>query len=188
MNLMAACTAGRLRFIVPTCTSLLERAAASIIRRPSSTVCDAGFSTNTCLPACRPHTVARACQWFGAAITIASMSLSSSTRRRSCTKPGLNDATSFSRSSWTRDGARLASGSHSVLTSTFDNRAKPRFSALPWPRMPMLASTTRLLAPITRLPTCGAALSCAPSQSPPTTAPAVATPSRVLKSRREMPL
>ena len=29
--------------------------------------------------------------------------------------------------------------SQSVLISTFFSRAKPRLSALPWPRMPMLA-------------------------------------------------
>ena len=48
---------------------------------------------------------------------------------------------------------RLASMSHSVLISTFLSVAKPRLSELPWPRMPMLATTTRSLAPRTRLPT-----------------------------------
>src|ERR1051326_3110319 len=40
--------------------------------------------------------------------------------------------------------------SHSVLISTFFRRANPRLSALPWPRVPMLAVTTRSLAPSTR--------------------------------------
>ena len=47
--------------------------------------------------------------------------------------------------------------SQSVLISTLVSRANPRLSALPWPRMPMLASTTRSLAPRMRLPTSGAA-------------------------------
>ena len=38
--------------------------------------------------------------------------------------------------------------SQSVLISTLGMRAKPRFRALPWPRMPMLASTTLSLAPM----------------------------------------
>jgi hypothetical protein len=50
----------------------------------------------------------------------------------------------------------FASMSQSVLISTFFSRAKPRLSELPWPRMPMLAVTTRSLAPRMRPPTCGA--------------------------------
>jgi hypothetical protein len=38
MNLMASRTAGRLRFIVPTCTIFPYRAVASTILRPSHTV------------------------------------------------------------------------------------------------------------------------------------------------------
>ena len=40
--------------------------------------------------------------------------------------------------------------SQSVLISTLVSFAKPRFSALPWPRIPMLATTTRSLAPTIR--------------------------------------
>ncbi len=86
---MAWRTAGRLRFIVPTCTIFLYFSVASTILRPSNTVCEDGFSTYTCLPACSAQIVASACQWFGVAMMTASTSLSSMTRRRSCTKPGL---------------------------------------------------------------------------------------------------
>ena len=79
--------------------------------------------------------------------------------------------------------ARFASTSHSVLTSTFASRAKPRLSELPWPRMPMLATTTRSLAPMTRLPTCGVAPSRAPASY--RRRPRPQSPrQRVLKSRR----
>ena len=89
MNLMACRTAGRLRFMVPTCTILLYLRAASTIFRPSHTVWEAGFSTYTCLPAWRAQMVASACQWLGVATITPSMSLSSRTRRRSCSVPGL---------------------------------------------------------------------------------------------------
>src|SRR5262245_5624834 len=88
-----------------------------------------------------------------------------------------------------RSGAIFASMSQSVLCSTFFSRAKPRLRALPWPRMPRLAMTTRSLAPITRLPTYGAALALDPNRwLPPIATPAAAAPTRVLNSRREMPL
>ena len=35
--------------------------------------------------------------------------------------------------------------SQSVLISTFFSCAKPRLTELPWPRMPMLATTTRVV-------------------------------------------
>ena len=101
--------------------------------------------------------VASACQWFGVAMMTPSMSLSSITRRRSCWNPGLNVATSARRLSLMRSSARFASMSHNVLISTFFSRAKPRLSELPWPRIPILASTRQSLAPITRPPTSGAA-------------------------------
>ena len=44
-NWMACFTAGRLRFMVPTCTILPWSRAASTIWRPSKTVWEAGFST-----------------------------------------------------------------------------------------------------------------------------------------------
>src|SRR5438445_669717 len=83
-------------------------------------------------------------------MTTASMSLSSSTRRRSWTKPGRNVATSFRRASLIRSAARFASMSQSVLISTFFSLANPRLSELPCPLIPMLAVTTRSLAPRTR--------------------------------------
>ena len=117
-----------------------------------------------------------------------SMSLSSRTRRRSCTKPGLNVATSFSRASLMRSSARLASMSHSVLISTLGMRAKPRFRALPWPRMPMLATTTLSLAPMTRPDTDGAALTPAGRRKslPATKAAAATPPTRVANARRDI--
>ena len=83
MNWIACRTEGRLRFMVPVCTTFPYLCAASTILRPSHTVWDAGFSTYTCLPACRAQTVASACQWFGVATMTPSMSLSSKTRRMS---------------------------------------------------------------------------------------------------------
>jgi hypothetical protein len=56
--------------------------------------------------------------------------------------------------------------SQSVLISTFFSRAKPRVSAWPCPRMPMVASTTRSLAPATRLPASGAADAVAAADEP----------------------
>jgi hypothetical protein len=44
MNLIASRMAGRLRFIVPTWTIFPYFLVASTIRRPSHTVCEAGFS------------------------------------------------------------------------------------------------------------------------------------------------
>src|SRR6266704_3615314 len=99
---------------------------------------------------------ARACQWFGVAMTTPSMSLSSSTRRRSCWKPGLKVGTSARALSLARSPNRFSSTSQRVLISTFLSLAKPRFSAFPWPRMPMLATTTRSFAPGTRSLTRGA--------------------------------
>ena len=54
--------------------------------------------------------------------------------------------------------------SHSVLTLTFGSCANPRLTELPWPRMPMLATTTRSLAPRTR--PCDAALRRVPEEIP----------------------
>src|SRR6185436_6814039 len=45
---------------------------------------------------------------------------------------------------------RFSSMSQSVLISTSGSLAKPRLSALPWPRIPIEASTTRSFAPSTR--------------------------------------
>ncbi len=79
-----------------------------------------------------------------------SMSLSSSTRRRSLAYPGLKVATFWSALSPARLANRFSSMSQSVLISTSESLAKPRLSALPWPRMPIEASTTRSFAPSTR--------------------------------------
>ena len=74
--------------------------------------------------------------------------------------------------------------SHRVLISTFLRRANPRLSALPWPRMPMFASTTRSFAPSTRA---GAGPLCARAIAPPPRAtPATVMAVRDTKSRRVM--
>ena len=76
-----------------------------------------------------------------------------------------------------------------VLISTFCRCANPRFSELPWPRTPMLASTTRSFAPRTRLLKAGAWLAEAVdglSRSRPTKAAAAMPPTRVANARREM--
>src|SRR5690349_12091613 len=78
--------------------------------------------------------------------------------------------------------------SQSVLISTFFSCANPRLSELPWPRIPMLAVTTRSFAPRILLPTFGAACTVGRKNSPPTASPAAAAPSRDAKSRREIPL
>ena len=72
-----------LRRCVPCCTTTPYFFWASTAIRPSAMSCDSGFSTYTCLPACAPMIVIGACQWFGVAIEIASIVLSSSTRRKS---------------------------------------------------------------------------------------------------------
>ena len=59
--------------------------AASTMRRPSLTLWLTGFSTYTSLPAWQAQMVARACQWLGVAIEMASIDLSSSRRRMSWT-------------------------------------------------------------------------------------------------------
>src|SRR5262249_10432257 len=187
MNLIASRTAGRLRFIVPTCTIFPYARVASTIFRPSHPVGDEGFRPYTSWPACSAQIVASACQWFGVAMTMASISLSSITRRRSCTKPGLKVGTSCSFASLMRSGARFASMSHSDLISTFFSRANPRLSELPWPRIPMLAVPPRPSAPRMRLPPCGAAWSCDVKKSPPTARPAAAAPTLVANSRRVTP-
>ena len=105
-NCIAWRTAGRLRFIVPTCTILPYFFCASTsCGLPRS--CATGFSTYTCLPACSAMMVMSACQWFGVAMMTASMSLSSRTRRKSCTNSGLNVGTSASALSLTRSASRL---------------------------------------------------------------------------------
>ena len=62
--------------------------AASTIRRPSLTLWLTGFSTYTSLPAWQAQIVASACQWLGVATEMASIDLSSSSRRISCTISG----------------------------------------------------------------------------------------------------
>ena len=121
-------------------------------------------------------------------MTTASMSLSSSTRRRSWTNPGLNVGT-FASTCWSliRDSARFASMSHSVLISTFFSCAKPRLSEFPCPRMPMLAVTTRSFAPRMRLPTLRRREERRPKELAAHGQPAAAAPSRDVKSRREIP-
>src|SRR5260221_9465159 len=116
---------------------------------------------------------------------MADTSLSSRPRRRSWTVPGLKVATSFRRASLTRLGKRFASMSQRVLISTFFSLAKPRLRALPWPRMPTLASTTRSLAPRTRLPTvplCARAIALPPSATPATAVAVRDTKSRLVMS------
>src|SRR5206468_9678631 len=74
--------------------------------------------------------------------------------------------------------------SQRVLTSTFLSLAKPRFSELPWPRMPMLATTTRSFAPRTRSLTRGAIPAFSDPKAPPAATAAAAAPTRDVKSRR----
>ena len=74
------------RRCVPTCTIRSCFRAASTIARPSTIVIDSGFSTYTSLPARQAAIIWIACQWSGVAITTASMSLRSSTARKSLTR------------------------------------------------------------------------------------------------------
>src|SRR5262249_60514079 len=78
----------------------------------------------------------------------------------------------------------LPSGSQGVLTPPFGSRAKPRFSALPWPRMPTLARTTRSFAPSTRDPIAGAALAPLSRAAVPATTPAAVFAVRATNSLR----
>src|SRR5215218_7630371 len=71
------------RLCVPVWTILLYLRAASTILRPSHTLCETGFSTYTSLPAWHAQMENSACQWFGVAVETASISLSSSSLRRS---------------------------------------------------------------------------------------------------------
>ena len=80
---IASWTCGVLRRWVPSWTTRLYFRAASTIRRPSTMLWLAGFSTYTSLPAWQARTVSSACQWSGVAIVTASMDLSSSSRRKS---------------------------------------------------------------------------------------------------------
>ena len=77
-----------LRHWVPVWTIRSYLRAASTMRRPSDTLWLTGFSTYTSLPAWHAQIVASACQWLGVAIEMASIDLSSRTRRMSCTTLG----------------------------------------------------------------------------------------------------
>ena len=77
-----------LRHCVPVWTIRSCFRAASTIRRPSLTLWLTGFSTYTSLPAWQAQIAASACQWLGVAIEMASIVLSSSRRRMSCTTVG----------------------------------------------------------------------------------------------------
>ena len=64
---MAAITLGIERFWQPVCTRTLYLRAASTILRPSKMLNDAGFSTNTFLPAWQAQMVPSPCHWLGIA-------------------------------------------------------------------------------------------------------------------------
>ena len=73
-----------LRLWVPVWQSLSYLRAVSTMRRPSETLWLTGFSQYTSLPFCIAQMAASACQWFGVAMEMTSMSLSATTLRMSC--------------------------------------------------------------------------------------------------------
>ena len=87
-SLMPSWNPGLLRSWVPCWTMRLYFLAASTTFLPSKMLCVIGFSTYTSLPAWQAQIVASECQWFGVASEMASMLLSSRTRRMSCSTFG----------------------------------------------------------------------------------------------------
>src|SRR5580704_12576673 len=98
--------------------------------------CEQGFSTYTCLPAWQLQMVCRVWEWFGVAMEITSMDLSSRSLRRSEYVAGRFDnlpAASFS---------TLSSISHRAAISTFGMRPYAFKWSLPRPRNPTQATRT----------------------------------------------
>ena len=73
---------------MPCCTMRLYFCAAATICRASNMLCEHGFSTYTSLPAWQAQMVCSVWWWFGVAMEMASMDLSSSSLRRSVNAAG----------------------------------------------------------------------------------------------------
>ena len=135
---------GELRRCVPTWTTRWYLRAASTIRRPSTTLWLAGFSTYTSLPAWQAMTVISACQWSGVAIVTASIDLSSSSRRKSFSVrgalPPAEGAEAIALPSIASSTSQTATTSAPGSAPNIFRWSRPRL------RRPITASRTRSLA------------------------------------------